>query len=104
MALQEVLVLLVPDGDFDDVFRASRLTELRMLLASVAGRIEIVTDSPGLQMSPREALELREHIAAGAGPRRESPPPSPGEDGDGARAKIVTLREKLAEVRGSTER
>ncbi|HLF40707.1 MAG TPA: hypothetical protein VI854_04430 [Acidimicrobiia bacterium] len=99
-------MLLVPDERFNDVFQAARLTDLRMLLSSVAGRIEVVTDSPGLQMSPREARELRERIAADRGPAPAGP------TGNGSRpaaaeapgqSEIVSLREKLAEIRESAD-
>lgn len=109
-ALQEMLVVLVPDGQFNDVFQAARLTDLRVLLASIAGRIEVVTDSPGLQVSPEEAREIRRRVAAGESPYREPGPASSGEGAGetssveaGGPSAIVTLRQKLARLRESAE-
>lgn len=111
VALQEALVLLVPDESFNEVFRDSRLTDLRVLLAGIAGRIELVTDSPGLQMSPAESRQLRARVAAGEPAVADDPdlpastastvtPPAAA----GAPLTIVTLREKVARARESAER
>ena len=105
VALQETLVLLVADEDFNEVFREARLTDLRMLLATIAGRIELVTDSPGLQMSPAEVRELRERIAVGDRGYEEDPSPDlPEPPGGPAAPNIVTLRERVARARQSAER
>ena len=99
VALQEILVLLVPDENFNEVFESARLTDLRMLLSSVAGRIELVTDSPGLQLTPQEARQLREQIVdrrsrvEGAEPPPDAGPPP----------EVASLREKLAEMRQSVD-
>ena len=110
-ALQEMLVVLVPDGRFNDVFQAARLTALRVLLASIAGRIEVVTDSPGLHVSPEEAREIRTRVAAGEVPYGDDTPVSFGAranvEGSSVEAamqsSIATLRQKLARIRESAE-
>ena len=109
VSLQEMLVLLVPDEAFNRVFQSARLTDLRVLLASIAGRIEVVTDSPGLQMSAAEVRELRERIALGEraydddDQEPEPPlPPTPGPPGPAPN--LVTLRERVARARESADR
>jgi hypothetical protein len=106
-----MLVVLVPDDQFNDVFHATRLTDLRVLLASIAGRIEVVTDSPGLQVNPEEAQEIRNRVAAGEVPYQDDTPVSSSERAPegrpspdpGVQSTIATLRQKLARVRESTE-
>lgn len=100
VALQETLVLLVPDSEFNAVFSETGLTDLRVLLASVAGRIEVVIDSPGLQMTPQETRELR----ARATSRRGGPPAAPPTRGEPPQARIGALKERVADVRESAQR
>ena len=87
----------MPDEDFNNVFESARLTDLRMLLSSVAGRIELVTDSPGLQLTPQEARQLRQQIVD-RGPRGEGAPPDASPPPE-----VASLREKLAEMRQSVD-
>jgi hypothetical protein len=109
VSLQEMLVLLVPDEDFNRVFQSARLTDLRVLLASIAGRIELVTDSPGLQMTAAEVRELRERIASGGRAYGDDdhdgdPPSPPTPDPEQSPPNLVTLREKVARARESADR
>lgn len=99
VALQEALVLLVPDEQFNEVFQSTGLTDLRVLLATVAGRVEVVTDSPGLQMTAAEARALRARLAAGE-PAVDDDSTERAE-GAPAALSIVTLREKVARARQS---
>lgn len=97
VSLQEIFVLLVSDEDFNRVFQDTRLTDLRVLLSSIAGRIEAVTGSPGLQMTLREAQDLRNRITSGQ-PAYHDIDPTPPHNPD-----LAAIRRRLAEVRESAE-
>jgi hypothetical protein len=98
VTLQEILVMFVPNPEFNRVFQALRLTDLRILLAAIAGRVEVVTDSPGLPLHPKEARRIRERVAAG-----DTVVPVSNLAGQ-RDAEMDDLRTRLAEARAEAER